>query len=82
VVRPDLVDVGDHGSVHHGADAGTLHRQAGEDQCLYHLYGTQKKTEAGVKKVAMVTTFAVKKGTKPEGPLTSAPSSDSPAMQP
>ena len=42
VVRADLIDVGDHGPVHHGSDASPLDGQSGENQSLYHLQETKR----------------------------------------
>ena len=46
MVRTDLIDVGDHGPVHHGSDASPLDGQPRENQSLYHLHKTM---ETGVK---------------------------------
>lgn len=72
-----LIDIRDHRSFHHCFDPSTFYSKPRNYQCLYHLQRIKdKKQQVGF----TATDRTRRRGNKT--PLTSGPSSASPAMQP
>lgn len=73
-----LIDIRDHRSFHHCFDPSTFYSKPRNYQCLYHL---QRIKDKNSRLVSLQQTEQEEEGKK-KTPLTSGPSSASPAMQP